>query len=122
LAIQIKNVTIEDVENSETKRVKQLRAVSKAHGFSLTMDLPEVLCSGFAPKQEITVLIDNSPISRGDGAQLYVQGRVFKVSTDTDKLEVVGTVGGLRTTMTISKPTPAKKRVFSEGVFYMALL
>jgi hypothetical protein len=121
MVIRLKNASIDAIEQTETKRLKLLKFSAKDVGTTLSLELPEALCDSFSARDTVDVIIDSKPIVKGEGARLYAQGNVFKVEMEKD-LEVVGTLGGLRFVLKLSKPTAAKKKTFDLGSFYIALV
>lgn len=121
MVIRLKDALINAIEETETKRLKLLRLSEKTEGATLSLELPEALSESFSVRDTVNVIIDSKPIVKGDSARLYAQGDVFQISTKKD-LEVVGTIGGLRFVLTLSKTTPAKKKTFDDGSFYLALV
>jgi hypothetical protein len=121
MVIRLRNATIKAIEDTETKRLKLLRIVSKAEGAKLTLELPEALCDKMNVRDGIVVIVDSKPIARGNKSKLYAEGDIFKIGEGGD-FEVVGAIGGLRFVLTLVNPTPAKKKVFAGDRFYLALL
>jgi len=118
MPLRLKNAVINSIEETETKRLKLLKIVSKVDGVTTTLELPDALCETMKIKDTIDVVIDSKPILKGPTARLYLEGTVFKVNDDD--FEVVGTFGGLRLTVNISKPKPAQKKIFeTEKLFLM---
>jgi hypothetical protein len=119
MVVRIKGGTIDQIEDTETKRLKFLRISSPRKKIMLTLELPEALCSVFKSQDVVNIKIDSKPISKGEKAQLYLEGKVFRI-IDNDELEVTGTLGGLRLTISIGNPTPAKRKTFeSDRLFLM---
>lgn len=121
MVVRLKSTIIESIEDTETKRLKIVKLVSKDDGAQVTMELPEVLCDTMSPRDEVTVIVDSKPIPRGDAARLYAEGKVFRIKEE-DGVEVTGTVGGLRITLSLSKPTAAQLKTFDSDKFLIAVL
>ena len=121
MVVRLKGALIESIEETETKRLKIVKLVSKADGAQVTMELPEVLCDAMNPRDEVTVIVDSKPIPRGDTARLYAEGKVFRIK-DEDGVEVTGTVGGLRMTISLNKPTAAQRKTFDSDKFLIAVV
>ncbi|MFX0106707.1 MAG: hypothetical protein ACFE7R_00310 [Candidatus Hodarchaeota archaeon] len=111
MVIRLKDVTMELAEDVETKRLRILSVTSKTDGAKLTLELPEALCEALDPEKPVSVVVDSKPIPRGEKARLYMQGKVFRVKEENG-LEMVGTIGGLRLTVSLSKPTAVQKKTF----------
>jgi len=120
MVIRLKNATIDAIEDTETKRLKLLRIVSKAEGAKLTLELPEALCEKMNVRDDIVVIVDSKPIARGDKSKLYAEGDIFKIEGNGN-LEMVGAIGGLKVVLTLANPTPAKKKMFAADRFYLML-
>lgn len=121
MVIRLKDAAIEQIEDTDTKRLKLLRITSKEHGAIINLELPEALSSSFSVKNLVDVIIDSKPIPRGEKAQFYAEGSVFRLEIDKE-LEMVGTIGGLRLQLSLSKLTPAKKKTFDSNEFFIAIL
>ncbi len=121
MVIRLKGAKINAIEETDTRRLMNVKISSKESGFSMTMDLPDALSSSFRPKESVDVIIDSNPISQGEKARLHVESKIFRVKSG-ENIEVVGSVGGLRVEIMIIKPTPAKKRAFESDKFYLAII
>ena len=120
MPLRVKDATITSVEDTETKKLKILRAVSKEEGVMLSLELPEALCDPFQVKDTIDIVIDSTEITRGDKANLYAEGTVFKMDDSSD-LSVVATFGGLRLVLEVSSPKPAQRKIFDSEKIYLSL-
>ena len=119
MVIRIKGGIIDQIEDTETKRLKLLKISSPTEKAILTIELPEALSSVFKPQDIIDVKIDSKPMLKGEKAKLYVEGSVFNID-ENDEIQVTGTLGGLRLTILIGNPTPAKRKTFeSDKLFLM---
>ena len=119
MVIRIKGGTIDQIEDTETKHLKVLKISSQTEKVMFTLELPEALCNVFKSHDDVDVKIDSKPILKGEKAKLYVEGTIFRI-IDNDKMEVTGTLGGLRLTIAIGNPTPAKRKTFeSDRLFLM---
>jgi hypothetical protein len=78
------------------------------------------LCERLDNGDQVDIVLDEVPIATGEKTRLYAEGSVFKVS-DEETYQVVGTIGGLRMVLSLSKPTPSQKKTFLSGHFYLAL-
>ena len=120
MVIRLRNATIDAIEDTEIKRLKLLRIVSKDEGAKLTLELPEALCDKMSVRDGIVVIVDSKPIARGEKSKLYAEGDIFKIGGN-GTLEMVGAIGGLRVVLTLANPTPAKKKMFAADKFYLML-
>lgn len=120
MVIRFKNTTIDSVEDAETRRLKVLKISSKTEGVSLTLELPEALSGTFSAGSSIAIVIDSKPITGGETSKLYVEGNVFK-KLEEEGLEVVGSIGGLRLELTLTKATPSQSSTFDSETFYMTM-
>jgi hypothetical protein len=117
MPVKIKEATINSIEATETKKLKVLKITSKTEGASMTIELPDALCDPFSVKDSVAIIIDSEEITRGEKAKLYTEGTVFKMN-ESDGLEVVGTIGGLRFVLNLTSPKPTQRKTFdSEKVF-----
>lgn len=121
LVIRIKEAIIEEISQTETKRLKLVRIASKSEGAELSIELPDALCEMMKPKEQVAVVIDDKPITKGEKSRFYAQGRVFKINTE-DKFEAVGTIGGLRMVVKLSNPTPSQRQTLAGQKFYVTFL
>jgi hypothetical protein len=121
MVIRLKNAVIDSVEETETRRLKLLKASSKSEGATFTLELPDALCDTLNTSDSISVIIDSKPIPKGEQAKLYVEGGVFKKNVK-DGLEVIGSVGGLRLVLSVGKPTPNQSNTFSSDKFFLAIM
>ncbi len=121
MVIRIKGATIDAIEATETKRLKNVKISSKEAGISLTLDLPDALSGGFSVKETVEVIIDSNEIAKGEKARLYAEGSIFRIKTG-EPFQVIGTIGGLRVEIKIDAATPAKKRTFESDGFYLAII
>ena len=120
MAIRIKGVKVQSVENTETKRLKIVKLDSKSDGITLVLEVPEALCAKIEDSKTLDVVIDSKPITRGEKSLLYMEGTVFK-RKDEKEFEVVATMGGLRLMVVLRKATPAKKKTFDSETIFLAL-
>ena len=120
MVVRLKGITIDTIEDAEAKRLRVLKMTSKADGVTITLELPEALCGGMRAKDSVDVVIDGEPIAKGDSAKLYAEGTVFKIN-DGPQYEMIGTIGGLRLTLSISSPTPSQKKTFESNQFFLML-
>jgi len=121
MVVRLKNATVESIEDTETKRLKVVKLNAKEEGARISLELPEVLCTAMSPRDKVTVIIDTKPITRGESARLYAEGKVFRIRDD-DGVEVTGTVGGLRMTLDISSPTAAQRKTFDSDRFLIVII
>ena len=68
----------------------------------------------------MNVVIDSKEIVKGEDSKLYVEGTLFK-KTDSDDLEVIGSIGGLRLVLSMNKATPTQMKTFDSAKFFMAI-
>ncbi|TFG99853.1 hypothetical protein E4H12_01165 [Candidatus Thorarchaeota archaeon] len=120
MVIRLKDTVIESVDDTETRRLKLIKMSSKADGAIITLELPEALSGTLNLGETVDVVIDSKEIVKGEGSKLYVEGSLFKKSDD-DGLEIIGSIGGLRLVLTLSKATPVQVKTFDSGQFYMAI-
>jgi hypothetical protein len=120
MVVRIKGGIIEQIEDTETKHLKLLKVTSQKEKIALTIELPEVLCNVFELEDIVDIKIDSKPISKGEKAKLYVEGTTFRIN-ENDKLEVTGTLGGLRLTVSIGNPTPAKRKTFDSDELFLII-
>ncbi|MHA2118765.1 MAG: hypothetical protein ACW98J_07585 [Candidatus Thorarchaeota archaeon] len=121
MVIRLKDAVIDSIEETETRRLKLLKVSSKSDGATLTLELPDALCDTLSTNDSISVVIDSKPITKGEQAKLYVEGNVFKKMAKDD-LEIIGSVGGLRLVLSVSKATPSQSNTFSSDKFFLAIL
>lgn len=120
MVVRIKGGIINQIEDTETKRLKLIKISSQTEKAALTLELPEALCSAFEPQQIIDVKIDSKPILTGEKAKLYVEGTVFHIE-ENGEMVVTGTLRGLRLTISIGNPTPAKRKTFESDRLFLTL-
>ena len=120
MPVRIKDAVINSIEDTETKKLKILKMASKAEGASLTIELPDALCDPFSVKDLVAIVISSEDIPRGEKAKLYAEGTVFKMN-ETEGLEVVGTLGGLRFVLNLSSPKPAQRKTFDSEKLFLSL-
>jgi hypothetical protein len=120
MVIRLKDTVIESVDDTETRRLKLIRMSSKANGATITIELPEALSGTLNLGETVDVVIDSKEIVKGEDSKLYVEGSLFKKS-DNDGLEIIGSIGGLRLVLTLSKATPVQVKTFDSTQFYMAI-
>ena len=119
MVVRIKGGIIDQIEDTETKRLRILKISSQIDKATLTLELPEALCNVFKPQDNVDIKIDSKPILKGEKAKLYLEGTVFRISNNND-MEIAGTMGGLRITLSMGNPTPAKRKTFeSDKLFLM---
>ena len=121
MVIRLKDAVIDSVEETETRRLKLLKVSSKSESATLTLELPDALCDTLNTNDAITVVIDSKPITKGEQAKLYVESSVFK-KLEKNGLEVIGSVGGLRLVLTLSKVTPSQSNIFNSENFFLAIM
>ncbi|MFW9868896.1 MAG: hypothetical protein ACFFFO_00385 [Candidatus Thorarchaeota archaeon] len=121
MVIRFKDAVIDSVEETETRRLKFLKISSKSDGAKLSLELPDALCDMLNPNDSISVVIDSKPIPKGEQAKLYVEGKVFK-KMGKDDLEIIGSIGGLRLVLSISKATPSQSSTFGSDKFFLAII
>jgi len=121
MVIRLKTAVIDSVEETETRRLKLLKVSSKSESATLTLELPDALCDTLNTNDAITVVIDSKPITKGEQAKLYVESSVFK-KLEKNGLEVIGSVGGLRLVLTLSKVTPSQSNIFNSENFFLAIM
>jgi hypothetical protein len=93
---------------------------SKTDGATITLELPEALSGTLSLGEIVNVVIDSKEIAKGQDSKLYVDGSIFKKS-DSDGLEIIGSIGGLRLVLTMAKATPSQIKTFDSDRFYMAI-
>lgn len=120
MVVRINDAIIDVIDDTDTKRLKSLRISSKKDGVIFVLELPEALCGDFAVRDTVSIVIDSKPIVTGAKTKLYVEGAVYRVR-DEKEFEVVGTIGGLRFVLSLSKATPAKKKVFEGSSVYLTI-
>lgn len=120
MVIRLKDTVIESVDDTETRRLKLIKMSSKANGATITLELPEALSGTLSLGEIVDVVIDSKEIVKGEDSKLYVEGGLFKKSDD-DGLEIIGSIGGLRLVLTLSKATPVQVKTFDSTQFYMAI-
>ncbi|MGD2072279.1 MAG: hypothetical protein PVG65_02180 [Candidatus Thorarchaeota archaeon] len=119
MVVRIKGGAIDQIEDTETRHLKLMKLSHQEKKIKLTLELPAALCNVFESQETVDVRIDSKPMKKGKKAQLYVEGTVFRIKNN-DKMEVTGTMGGLRLTVLLRNPTPAKRRTFeSDRLFLM---
>jgi len=119
MVVRLRSAVIESIENTETKRLKIVKISSKEEGASVSIELPEALCDTLRPQDSVVVVMDSKPLAKGEKSKLYLESKVFRTSGDND-LDVIGTVGGLRLTIALSKPTAAQRTTFdTEKIYFM---
>ncbi|MHA2378003.1 MAG: hypothetical protein ACXADO_02520 [Candidatus Thorarchaeota archaeon] len=121
MVVRLKNTTIESIEDTETRKLKILNMVCRDEGARVVLELPEVLCDTMKAKDEVNIVIDSKPIARGPNAKLYAEGKLFRIKENAG-LEIVGTIGGLKLVLTISKPTASQKNTFDSDKFLLAII
>ncbi len=121
MPLRIKDATITSIEDTETKRLRILKAVSKEEGVSLSLEVPEALSDPFHVKDVLDIIIDSDEIAKGDKAKLYAEGTVFKVNESASDLSVVATFGGLRLVLEIASPKPAQRKTFDSEKIFLTL-
>jgi hypothetical protein len=120
MVVRLKGITIDAIEDAESKKLRMLKMSSKTDGVTMTLELPEALCGSMRVKDTFDIIIDAEPIAKGDSAKLYAEGTVFKVN-ETPQYEVIGTIGGLRLVFSISNPTPSQRKTFESDRFFLTL-
>lgn len=120
MVIRLKDVVIESVEDTETRRLKIIKMSSKTDGATITLELPEALSGTLSLGETVNVVIDSKEISKGEDSKLYVEGSLFK-KTENDGLEIIGSIGGLRLVLAIAKVTPVQTKTFDSSKFYVSI-
>ena len=120
MVIRIKDTVIESVEDTETRRLKLIKMTSKTDGATITLELPEALSGTMGLGDTVNIVIDSKEITKGEASNLYVEGTIFK-KTDNDTFEMIGSIGGLRLVLTLTKATPTQMKTFDSDKFYMAI-
>lgn len=120
MVIRLKDVVIESVDDTETRRLKIIKMSSKADGATITLELPEALSGTLSLGETVNVVIDSKEIVKGENSKLYVEGSFFN-KTENDGLEIIGSIGGLRLVLTIAKVTPAQTKTFDSPKFYVSI-
>lgn len=119
MVVRLRDTVIESIEDTDTKRLKLLRIVSKKEGATITLELPDVLCETLNTSDSVAVTIDSKALTKGEKSKLYMEGKVFRTGGETD-LNVVATAGGLRLTVIIADPTAAQRSTFdADRLFFM---
>ena len=120
MVIRLKDTVIESVDDTETRRLKLIKMSSKTDGATITLELPEALSGTLSLGETVNVVIDSKEIAKGEDAKLYVEGSLFK-KVDSDGLEIIGSIGGLRLVLTMAKVTPTQAKTFDSTKFFMAI-
>lgn len=120
MGIKLKDAVIDLIDDTETKRLKLVRITSKIDGATLTTELPEALCERLKVKDRVDVTLDSKPIPKGEEAKLYAEGTLLRV-VEGKALEILGSVGGLRVELKVTKPTPSQSKTFTSGTFYLMI-
>ena len=120
MVIRLKDAVIESVDDTETRRLKLIKMSSKTDGATITLELPEALSGTLGLGETVNVVIDSKEIVKGQDSKLYVEGSIFKKS-DSDDLEIIGSIGGLRLVLTLAKATPSQIKTFDSDKFFMAI-
>ncbi len=120
MVIRLRDTVIESVDDTETRRLKLIKMSSKTDGATITLELPEALSGTLSLGEIVNVVIDSKEIVKGQDSKLYVDGSIFKKS-DSDGLEIIGSIGGLRLVLTMAKATPSQIKTFDSDRFYMAI-
>jgi hypothetical protein len=121
MGIKLKDAVIDLIDDTETKRLKLVRITSKIDGATLTMELPEALCERLSVKEHVDVTLDSKPIPKGEEAKLYAEGTLLRV-VEGKALEIMGSIGGLRVELKVTKPTPSQSKTFASSIFYLMIL
>ncbi len=111
---------VESIDETETRRLKRIKIVSRDGGMTVLMELPEALCESIGENQEIEVTIETDGSADAEGTRLYVRGTVFR-RKGTHTNEIVGSVGGLRVILIFAEPIPFMTEILEKGVFYLAI-
>ena len=120
MVVRIKGGIIDQIEDTETKRLKFLRISAPPEKMTLIIELPEALCSVFESQDTVDIKIDSKPMLKGEKAKLYAEGKVFRI-INNDEMEIIGTLGGLRLTISIGNPTPAKRKTFESDRLFIII-
>ena len=121
MGIKLKDAIIDLIDDTETKRLKLVKITSKIDGATLTMELPEALCERLSVKDHVDVTLDSKPIPKGEEARLYAEGTLLRI-VEGKALEIMGSMGGLRVELKVTKPTPSQSKTFASNVFYLMIL
>ena len=120
MVIKLKDVVIESVDDTETRRLKIIKMSSKTDGATITLELPEALSGTLSLGETVNIVIDSKEIVKGENSKLYVEGSIFK-KTENDGLEIIGSIGGLRLVLNIAKVTPIQTKTFDSSKFYVSI-
>ncbi|TFG26234.1 hypothetical protein EU528_14740 [Candidatus Thorarchaeota archaeon] len=120
MVVRLTKTIIESIDDTDTKRLKLIRIVSKDEGAVITLELPEVLCETLKANDAVAVTMDKKEMKKGEKSKLYMEGKVFRTS-EGDDLNVIATAGGLRLTVSISKPTAAQKTTFDTDKLFFVI-
>ncbi|MFW9843879.1 MAG: hypothetical protein ACFFEV_04830 [Candidatus Thorarchaeota archaeon] len=120
MVIRLKDIVIESVDDTETRRLKLIKMTSKTEGATITLELPDALCGSMRSGETVSITIDSKEIATGESSKLYVEGTIFKKS-DSGDFEIIGSIGGLRLVFTLAKATPSQIKTFDSERFYMAI-
>ena len=120
MVIRLKDVVIESVDDTETRRLKIIKMSSKTDGATITLELPEALSGTLSLGDTVNVVIDSKEITKGESSKLYVEGNLFN-KIENEGLEIIGSIGGLRLVLTLAKVTPVQTKTFDSSKFYVAI-
>ncbi len=120
MVIRLKDVVIESVDDTETRRLKIIKMSSKTDGATITLELPEALSGTLRLGETVNVDIDSKEISKGENSKLYVEGNLFN-KTENNGLEIIGSIGGLRLVLTLTKVTLAQTKTFDSSKFFVSI-
>ena len=120
MVVRLKDTVIESVDDTETRRLKLVKMSSKTDGATVTLELPEALSGTITAGETVSVTIDSKEIAAGGSSKLYVEGTIFKKS-DSDDFDIIGSIGGLRLVLTLTKATPSQIKTFDSEKFFMAI-
>lgn len=121
MGIKLKDAIIDLIDDTDTKRLKLVKITSKIDGATLTIELPEALCERLSVKEHVDVTLDSKAIPKGEEAKLYAEGTLLRV-LEGKALEIMGSIGGLRLELKVTKPTPSQSKTFASNVFYLMIV
>jgi hypothetical protein len=120
MVIRLKDTVIESMDDTETRRLKLIKMSSKTDGATITLELPEALSGTLKLGEAVDIVIDSKEITKGEKSKLYVEGTLFKIA-DSEGLEIIGSIGGLRLVLAMTKATPTQIKTFDSSKFFMAI-
>ena len=120
MVIRLKDTVIESIDDTETRRLKLIKMSSKTDGATITLELPEALSGTMSSGETVNIVIDSKEIVKGKDSKLYVEGSIFKKKVNKT-LEIIGSIGGLRLVLVLTKTTPSQIKTFDSVKFYMSI-